>query len=525
MKPESPRQAGLTSPEAMPVSDRRPVDQEYVAALLRKQGEDAARIRDLEQVRDELTQMIVKDMKTPLTGLADLMELADRTAATPLKVETSQFINEALGATETLEELMALLLDVRRMMAGTIQLARSRCDVFQLVGSVAGMLGEAAHAKGIGIDVQGAPAPAVCDQQMITRVVRHLLRNAIQASSRGATVRITVETAGGSVRVAMSAQGGEGGESWGMGVTHGRSAGEAPSPAGLGFTFFRLAVDAHQGRFGSEVEPGMWTTWWFSLPADTSSGPRGAPTLQADESPLVFRSRRYLGGNRPGGGAGRSQASLVFQGTRYQLAVAVTLMSSIPLLAFAYVVNGFLRTNTVNLRVVYLMMPAVIALVGLGILLLVRHSREVLRLRRYLALVAKGDMPTIRTEDASEDFAAMERDLGAVIRQTDEKVKIIESQSRKLLHSEQQRVMVETVGAACHHLAQPATVIGVYLDLMRRKETSPELRAMIEECQSAATDVHNVLRRLQDVARYQTETVGAPKEDGASSADRCILKI
>lgn len=474
-----------------------------LSALIKKQGEDAARIRELERVRDELTQMIVKDMKTPLTGLADLMELADRTSHSPIKAETSQFINEALGATENLEEMVDLLMDVRRMMDGTLQLDRTGCDLFQLVGTVAGLLGEAAHEKGLSLEVKGEPAFARCDVPMITRVVRHLLRNAISTNAAGNSIGITVNTSGGYVRVAVTDCGEQPKAAEVDGFGLGVPVRETKPLGGLGFTFLRLAVNAHNGRFGSEVEPGMHVTQWFALPADESGNGASDAGRASVAHPLAGRSRRYLGGYRPPVSGERPRASLVSRDTRYHLAVAVTLMSSIPLLAFAFVLNGVLRTDSLNLRVVYLMTPAVVVLVGLGIVLLLNHTQEVARLRRYLALMAGGAAPKIDFEGTSEDFAAMERDLDAVVKQTGEKTRLIETQSRKLLQSEQQRAMFETVGAACHHLGQPATVIAGYLDLMRKKETSPELQSMIAECQAAALDVHNVLHRLQDVARYQ----------------------
>ena len=111
------------------------------------------------------------------------------------------------------------------------------------------------------------------------------------------------------------------------------------------------------------------------------------------------------------------------------------------------------------------------------------------------------------------------------IKQTDEKVRIIEAQSKALVQAEQQRVMAETVGAACHHLGQPATVIRVYLDLMKKVEASPEMKAMIQECQSAVEEVAGILERLQGVGEYQTEPYLGPDTHGNSRADERILKI
>jgi FixJ family two-component response regulator len=54
--------------------------------------------------------------------------------------------------------------------------------------------------------------------------------------------------------------------------------------------------------------------------------------------------------------------------------------------------------------------------------------------------------------------------------------KLIETQRKELMEAEKYRVMIASLGAARHHLGQPACVITIYLDLMKKKETDPVLR-------------------------------------------------
>ena len=81
----------------------------------------------------------------------------------------------------------------------------------------------------------------------------------------------------------------------------------------------------------------------------------------------------------------------------------------------------------------------------------------------------------------------------------------LEEQREKLIDAERQRVMIESLGAACHHLGQPVTVITGYLQLMQRAETSPERLEMLDSCLKAAEAMGDVLRRLQMVSEYRTE--------------------
>jgi hypothetical protein len=222
---------------------------------------------------------------------------------------------------------------------------------------------------------------------------------------------------------------------------------------------------------------------------------------------------------------GRGGTPLIFRDTRTQFGVAVAVMSAIPLLAFGYLLNQALREQSVSIRTATMMVPPVVALVGVGILLLLRHTSEMTRLRQQLDGMARGRIPEVEVRGASEDFAAVEKNLSAVIKQTDEKIRGIESSSRSQLRAEQHRVMIETVGAACHHLGQPVTVITAYLELMRKKETDPELIHMIAECQAAADEVAAILHRLKTVAQYRTEPYLTAKDAGDGRPDERILKI
>jgi PAS domain S-box-containing protein len=76
-----------------------------------------------------------------------------------------------------------------------------------------------------------------------------------------------------------------------------------------------------------------------------------------------------------------------------------------------------------------------------------------------------------------------------------------------LRQSERQRVMLASVGAACHHLGQPATVIMTNLELIKRltKDAGkPELEEIIQLTNEAAESLAGVLHKLNAVNEYRT---------------------
>lgn len=72
--------------------------------------------------------------------------------------------------------------------------------------------------------------------------------------------------------------------------------------------------------------------------------------------------------------------------------------------------------------------------------------------------------------------------------------------------SERQRVMLESLGGACHHLSQPATVLLANLGLIHRRLDAPNepLRDLLKISVQAAEELARILHRLNCVNEYKT---------------------
>ena len=82
----------------------------------------------------------------------------------------------------------------------------------------------------------------------------------------------------------------------------------------------------------------------------------------------------------------------------------------------------------------------------------------------------------------------------------------IEDQRAALLDAERQRVMMESVGAACHHFAQPLTTMLSNLEMLARGEGIEESdkRLMLGQCLKAAEMMRTILHKFQEVHEYRT---------------------
>lgn len=81
----------------------------------------------------------------------------------------------------------------------------------------------------------------------------------------------------------------------------------------------------------------------------------------------------------------------------------------------------------------------------------------------------------------------------------------IEIQRKQLIEAERYRVMAHSIGAACHHLGQPATVLRTAIVQMRRHENSPEVEALLKESFIAVEEICNILFKLKNISSYAEE--------------------
>jgi len=94
--------------------------------------------------------------------------------------------------------------------------------------------------------------------------------------------------------------------------------------------------------------------------------------------------------------------------------------------------------------------------------------------------------------------------------------------------AERQRVMLESLGAVCHHMGQPATILLANLGLMQGKVkgTGEDVESLVDSCVAAADGLGKILHRLNAVNEYKTTRYLEGAEEGVSfSEESRILDI
>ena len=213
-------------------------------------------------------------------------------------------------------------------------------------------------------------------------------------------------------------------------------------------------------------------------------------------------------------------ASLTSQRSRYHLKIAIALTVVIPMLSFCLLaLSMFTTVVTYSAATQVAVMVSGMASGLLGYSILRRYPANIERLRDYLERMAADDLPEQATLVLGEqDMSDIEVHLNTIIRGLHDKInkldeqltlsrqmiRTIKNQSDEIVAAEQHRVMIESLGAACHHLGQPATVLSLYLSRMR--DLRPELlnHEEFESCARAVEEISEILKKLKRVGEYRT---------------------
>jgi PAS domain S-box-containing protein len=261
-----------------PVFDEKGELQNFVRLLgdvtERKSAEDALKqnyekLKELEILRDNLTHMIVHDLRSPLTATMGFLALLEMHAAERQDEEGMGAIHGAQEGANQINSMITSLLDISRLEEGKMPLEINEFDLTEIAKTALAQTVALKGKKLLEFEGPDQPVRVRCDAMTVSRVIANLVGNAFKFSPKQSAVSVRISREEGLIRLSVT-DAGPGipredyqrifekfGQLKGIRRVH---------STGLGLTFCKLAIEAQGGKIGVESEVGHGSTFWFTLP-------------------------------------------------------------------------------------------------------------------------------------------------------------------------------------------------------------------------------------------------------------------
>lgn len=223
-------------------------------------------LQDLQNTKERLTQMIIHDLKNPLTGVKANIEIVGMEDLG----ETRECLDAAQRSCDILFNMIQDLLDISKMEEGKLTLTLETLPLEEIVRPAVREVEVPANAedKTVEIDLPADIPRFQADRNLIYRTLSNLLVNAIKHTGRGGAITVRAREENERLRIEVIDTGHGIPEDYKEKIFEKFAQIESRqrTGTGLGLTFCKMAVESHGGHIWVESEEGKGSTFIFTIP-------------------------------------------------------------------------------------------------------------------------------------------------------------------------------------------------------------------------------------------------------------------
>jgi len=232
--------------------------------VIQRQVTELARLAAL---KDELTELLVHDMRNPMTSVMAALELLQPEVARP---EDRELVELGLVAGQRVKDTLCDLLEVTRVERGDLSLTRARVSLEDLVRDAQSSLAAATREAGVTVTI-AAPerVEAEVDRKLLLRALENLLANAVRHTKQSIDISISRNVESAFIGVADRGGGIPEQIKDGLFEKYGGVALRRDNLVrgfGLGLYMVRLVVQAHGGQVDVDDREGGGTVFRLMMP-------------------------------------------------------------------------------------------------------------------------------------------------------------------------------------------------------------------------------------------------------------------
>ncbi len=232
-----------------------------------------AELLEINKSKDKFFSIISHDLRSPLGGLMQILEILTESYDTLEEAEKLEIINEAADTSRNTFALMENLLEWSRIQTGKILYEPVKMEILPVIKNLESLYNQNLKNKAITCRIDIEPGISVfADVKMTQTILRNLISNAIKFTKPSGTVSVTAESNAGYVTIKVIDIGVGIDEKdidklFRADISHSTKGTAKESGTGLGLILCKELVEKQGGKIWVESKKDQETTFYFTLPA------------------------------------------------------------------------------------------------------------------------------------------------------------------------------------------------------------------------------------------------------------------
>jgi signal transduction histidine kinase len=240
---------------------------------------DITREKEVDEMKSQLLSTVSHELRTPLASIKGFATTLLRDDVEWDDASRREFLAIIDEESDRLTELIGNLLDMSRIEAGTLRVEVEPTDLRPIVLDTAAEFRVMTHIHDIETNLPSSLPPVMADPRRARQVLRNLVENAVKYSPDGGLIVLTVRARADDVQISVADQG--------IGIEEQQlphifdrfyqvdsASTRKVGGSGLGLSICKAIVEAHHSSLWVESQPGVGSTFYFTLPLARSETSR-----------------------------------------------------------------------------------------------------------------------------------------------------------------------------------------------------------------------------------------------------------
>ncbi|OBJ90560.1 hypothetical protein A9W96_22880 [Mycobacterium sp. 1245852.3] len=255
------------------VTDLNATLEQRIAAATKELRRSNAKLKHLDEVKDEFMSMASHQLRTPLAGVKGNLSMVLEGDMGPLLPKQEQVLQDAFTSSDRMAGLVADFLNVSRIQTGKFVLEKTSLDLRTVTEQEVDRLRQmaATHHMRLELHVKGDDFTVVADESKVRQVIMNFIDNAIYYSHPESTITINLVRSQDAITLTVV--------DTGIGVPKAEQArlfkkffraknarSQRPDGTGVGLFLAQKVISAHGGSLVFSSKEGEGSTFGFTLP-------------------------------------------------------------------------------------------------------------------------------------------------------------------------------------------------------------------------------------------------------------------